>query len=151
MTKSTIGWIWVAGQTVLLLSLMVIPSGDAWPTGRTVGVIGALMFLGGLAFFAIATLNLGASFTPTPVPVSSGRLKTTGLYSLMRHPIYTGVFITISGVAVASGSMTQVIMTLATFVFFDRKAAWEEQQLRETYSGYADYASRTAKFFPGTR
>ena len=84
MTKSTIGWIWVAGQTVLLLSLMVIPSGDAWPTGRTVGVIGALMFLGGLAFFAIATLNLGASFTPTPVPVSSGRLKTTGLYSLMR-------------------------------------------------------------------
>ncbi len=109
------------------------------------------MFLGGLAFFAIATLNLGASFTPTPVPVSSGRLKTTGLYSLMRHPIYTGVFITISGVAVASGSMTQVIMTLATFVFFDRKAAWEEQQLRETYSGYADYASRTAKFFPGIR
>lgn len=151
MTKSTIGWIWVAGQTALLFSLMVIPNGEAWPTGRTAGVIGVLMFLGGLAFFTIATLSLGNSFTPTPVPVSSGRLKTTGLYALMRHPIYTGVFVTISGVAVASGSIIQVLMTLATFVFFDRKAAWEEQQLRQTYPGYADYASGTAKFFPGIR
>jgi protein-S-isoprenylcysteine O-methyltransferase Ste14 len=36
-----------------------------------------------------------------------------------------------------------------TVVFFDRKARWEEAQLRERYPDYAEYASRTPRFVPG--
>lgn len=149
MSKSAIGWTWVLGQAVLLGALILIPAGSAWPTDGAVGVIGSLLFFGGLIFIGVAALRLGSSLTPTPVPLEAGSLKTTGLYAYMRHPIYTGVLVTITGMAISSGSVLQVAITVITFIFFDRKAAWEEQQLRETYPDYGQYAANTPKFFPG--
>lgn len=149
MSRHLTGWTWVAGQAVLLLALILIPSGDAWPTGGAVRVIGSVLFFGGLIFMGVAALRLGTSLTPTPVPLKSGSLKTSGLYQFVRHPIYTGVLAVVMGMTVPSGSWLQLIVALLTFVFFDRKAAWEETQLRSTYPDYASYAADTAKFFPG--
>lgn len=148
MGKDATGWAWVAGQAVLILALILIPAGDAWPTGGAVRLLGNVLFFGGFIFMGIAALRLGTSLTPTPVPLKSGSLKTTGLYQFMRHPIYTGVLVVVLGMTVPSGSFTQLAVAALTFVFFDRKAAWEEIQLRETYPDYASYADKTAKFFP---
>ena len=67
----------------------------------------------------------------------------------MRHPIYTGVLVAALGLVLRSGSWLHVVIGVATFAYFDRKAAWEEGQLRNHYPDYRSYAERTAKFFPG--
>lgn len=143
------GWTWVAGQVVLFAALIAIPDGRAWPTTGAIGIVGNLAFFGGLAWIGIAALRLGTSLTPTPVPVKSGSLKTSGLYKFMRHPIYTGVLTVILGMTVPSGSILKLAVAALAFVFFDRKAAWEETQLARAYPDYERYAAHTAKFFPG--
>lgn len=148
MSRATIGWAWVGAQAVLLLALVFIPTSDDWPTPAWVNVVGGTLFFGGLVFMGIAALRLGSSLTPTPVPTSGGSLKTGGLYALVRHPIYTGVLAVVLGIAVRSGSWIHAALAVAGFVFFDRKAAWEEAQLAERYPEYPEYAATTPKFVP---
>lgn len=148
MNRSAVGWVWVAGQAVLLGALVLLPGNDHWPTPPWVEVSAAVLFFGGLAFIAVAALGLGAALTPTPVPNKRGSLTTTGLYRYMRHPIYTGVLTVVAGMTLRSGSWTHLILAAITVAFFDRKAAWEEKRLFEEYPDYGAYASRTAKFVP---
>lgn len=148
MSRSTVGWLWVAGQAVLLGLLILLPGGDGWGRPRWLLAVAGVLFFGGLALVAVAALRLGAGLTPTPVPTQAGQLTTSGLYRFVRHPIYTGVLLTAAGMVMRSGSWLQLGVGVALLVFFDRKAAWEEQQLRDRYPGYADYAAKTPKFFP---
>lgn len=53
------------------------------------------------------------------------------------------------GLTLRSGSFVTLAVAVVTVVFFDRKARWEEAQLRERYPDYAEYASRTPRFVPG--
>lgn len=70
------------------------------------------------------------------------------MYRWMRHPIYTGVLMLVAGLAMRSGKLVHLVIAVGTFVFFDRKARWEEARLAEKYSGYSDYAQQTPRFIP---
>ena len=89
MNKTVVGWLWVAGQGVLLAALVFWPGGDAWGTPAAVLAVAGVLFFGGLGLVVISALGLGRALTPTPVPTQSGQLTTTGLYGFVRHPIYT--------------------------------------------------------------
>lgn len=149
MNRHIIGWLWVGGQAALLGALIFLPNGDDWDRSGTLGTVANVLFFAGLALIGIGALRLGTGITPSPVPTSLGQLQTTGLYRFMRHPIYTGVLTAVVGMAMRSGTWVHVAIAAVTFVYFDRKAAWEEGQLREHYPAYAEYAARTNKFFPG--
>ncbi len=149
MSRAAIGWLWVAGQALLLGALVVVPGGDAWPKPTALVTVALVLVVAGLALVAVAALRLGTALTPTPVPNRTGMLTTGGLYRYVRHPIYTGVLAAVAGVTLRSGSWIHVGVAAVTVVFFDRKAAWEEAQLRRHYPGYDDYAARTPKFVPG--
>lgn len=151
MSRTTVGWLWVAGQAVLLGVLILLPGSDAWPRPTIITSVASLLFFGGLALIAVAALRLGRALTPTPVPTPAGDLITRGLYRFMRHPIYTGVLLTVTGITLRSGSWPHAVVAIVTFVFFDRKAAWEEARLAERFPGYDAYAAITPKFLPALR
>jgi len=142
------GWIWVAGQAVLLGALVLLPSRDDWSIPVALLSIAGVLFFGGLAIIAIGALGLGAGLTPTPVPTQNGSLITTGFFRHVRHPIYTGVLAVVIGVTLRSGSFIHLAVAIGTVLFFDRKAAWEEEQLSNHYLDYKHYAARTPKFVP---
>lgn len=148
MSKSTIGWLWVGGQAVLLGALVLWPTGSAWSRPAALLLVAGILFFGGLGLVAFSALGLGTALTPTPVPTRSGQLTTSGLYKFVRHPIYSGVLMVVAGITLRSGNWIHVVIAVATYAFFDRKAAWEEQRLRETYPDYDAYAARTPKFIP---
>ncbi len=143
-----IGWTYVAAQAVLLLALIFLPARDDWSTPSWLRTFGYLFVLAGLVIIAIASLRLGRSLTPTPVPTASGKLTTAGLYRFVRHPIYTGVLAVVLGLVVRSGSWIHFVIGVGTALFFNNKAKWEEQQLAERYPDYADYAAATPRFVP---
>ena len=149
MNQHITGCLWVGGQALLLGALILLPNGQAWDLSGTLGLVANVLFFGGLVIIAVGALRLGTGLTPSPVPTSLGELQTTGLYRFMRHPIYTGVLVAVLGLVLRSGSWLHVAIGVATFAYFDRKAAWEEGQLQDHYPDYGSYAERTAKFFPG--
>jgi len=148
MKDKAIGWGFVAIQGVILVLLVILPGGDAWPTPTWVhSTATALIFLG-FAVMIVASLGLGRGLTPTPMPTSSGSLTTTGAYRWVRHPIYTGVLAIVIAMTMQSGNWISLIIGVSAFIFFTIKARWEEERLGERYPGYRDYAAATPRFFP---
>lgn len=148
MTRSAIGWLWVAGQAVLLVCVALLPGRADWPTPGWLEAVAGIVFFAGLAVIGAAALGLGRALTPTPVPNHRGDLITNGFYRYVRHPIYTGVLAVVTGMTLRSGSWPVLAVATLTFVFFDRKAAWEEQQLVSQFPDYPTYAARTPRFIP---
>jgi protein-S-isoprenylcysteine O-methyltransferase Ste14 len=151
MSERRIGWGFVTLQVVLLVVLVVLPSRSDWAVPgwlRTVGLAGIVL---GLVGIGGASIVLGRSLTPTPVPRGAGELTTTGLYAWVRHPIYTGVLLVVVGLVVGSGSLVTLVVGVLTVVFFQVKARWEEHRLAEVYPDYPAYAARTPRFVPRIR
>lgn len=148
MNRTRTGWLFVAAQAVLLITLVALPADDAWSTPGWLQAIGLVAVVGGVALVAIAALRLGPALTPTPVPTEAGALTTDGLYRFVRHPIYSGVLAAVIGVTIRSGSIPVLVVAVVTVGFFHLKARWEEERLTERYPDYPAYASVTPRFLP---
>jgi protein-S-isoprenylcysteine O-methyltransferase Ste14 len=91
---------------------------------------------------------LGNSLTASPLPKQRGQLITTGLYSYVRHPIYSGLLLLSLGVVLDAGWWPQLVIALMLFLLLRIKAQFEESLLRKAYPKYAAYALKTPMFFP---
>jgi len=151
MSNRQAGWLFVAAQFALLATLIVLPTGAGWRRPTWLTMAGIALVIGGLVVVAVAASHLGESLTATPEPKGEASLRTGGLYRFARHPIYSGVLLIVVGLVVRSGSFVTLAVGVATVVFFDRKAAWEERRLTATYPGYAEYARITPRFLPRRR
>ncbi len=145
-----IGWALVAAQAVLLILFVVLPKRRGLLVPPDVlDVFGIILMIAGLAVFLIALLNLGAALTPTPVPQEGAALRTGGIYSLVRHPIYSGILVAALGFTLAVGSIWQVLVWLTLVVFFYAKAFWEDRLLAEKHGvALLDYADHVSSFVP---
>lgn len=147
--RTRAGWLFVAAQVVLLVALVLVPTGTDWPMPAWLRWLSLALVVGGLAGIALASLHLGSALTPTPVPNGRGELRTGGLYRYVRHPIYTGVLAAVVGVTIGTRQWWGMALGVATVAFFSVKARWEEARLAEAFPGYADYAAATPRFVPG--
>lgn len=148
MTEGRIGWTFVAVQMLLLLALVLAPDAGHWSTSGIVDLASTILVGVGLVIMVAAALRLGPALTPTPVPNSSGRLTTHGLYRYCRHPIYSGILVIVTGLMIGSGSLWVVALGVLTIVFFNAKANWEESQLARRFPAYESYVAATPRFVP---
>jgi protein-S-isoprenylcysteine O-methyltransferase Ste14 len=102
----------------------------------------------GIALMIIGATGLGRGLTATPLPNAHAQLRTGGLYRFVRHPIYSGLLLTMASVTAASGSGLRLLTLGALFVLLTVKARWEERRLSQRFEGYAQYAARTPRFVP---
>jgi protein-S-isoprenylcysteine O-methyltransferase Ste14 len=146
--RTRTGWLFVAAQVVLLVALVLVPTGSAWPVPGWLRAFSTGLVLAGLAVVVVGGLSLGRALTPTPVPNGRGGLRTRGLYRFVRHPIYTGVLAVVLGLTLASRSWVGLAIGVGTVAFFGVKARWEEARLAEAFPGYRAYAAVTPRFVP---
>jgi len=78
------------------------------------------------------------------------QLNTTGIYSVVRHPLYLGNFFMWLGLAMMSGNIWFVItFCLFYWIYYERIMFAEEQFLKSKFGNvYADWADRVPTFFP---
>ena len=108
-------------------------------------IINVLAFVS-LAVFIFARLSLGRSIGF--VPANRG-IITTGAYSFVRHPIYTGVFIALLGFVLRSYSPLNLMLASTLILLFMIKSVVEESFLREDPE-YAAYLERVRwRWLPG--
>ena len=133
-------------QSVLLAGVLFAPAPfavsvpGAWRLGFT-----AVKYLA-VGFGAVAALQLGSGLTPWPTPRAGARLVTTGVFALVRHPIYAALLALCFASALASGSPVRLLFALALFVLIRRKVRYEEGLLARRYADYAAYAKRVKRF-----
>ena len=143
--------VWVTTQLMLMVALLFAPGWlplSALAPFRGVGL--TLAWLGMiLAGWASLYSRAGKSFTPMPSPRDNAILQTTGPYSWVRHPVYSSLLLWAFGVALAGGTASHLLLAAAHLLFFNAKAAYEERALAKKFSGYADYAAKTPRLFPG--
>ena len=77
-------------------------------------------------------------------------LNTTGMYSLVRHPLYVGNYFMWLGPAILSGNFWFVVaFTLFYWVYYERIMYAEEQFLRNKFGkAYIDWSDKVPAFVP---
>ena len=76
-------------------------------------------------------------------------LVEKGPYSVVRHPIYTGMLIMVLGTAIVAGALAQIVAIVFVFVGFWIKMKQEEALLVTHFPNeYPAYQKRTKRIIP---
>lgn len=137
----------LAGLVVQTALLNVLPLSRQPLLVRGVGMV---IFLGGLALAVAGRLQLGKNWADLEdYQVLAGQaVVQKGVYRYIRHPIYTGDVLLVSGLELALNSWLVVgAALLALFVY--RQARAEERLLAENLPDYQAYQKHTRMFIPG--
>ena len=145
------GYIWVFVQAVLFLLYvftLIFSASASWGAWRWLGV--PLIAVG--AWVGLAALRMhGRRLTPLPEPNPALGLQRTGVYAVIRHPMYTGLLLSAFGLAVLAQKPLAIAAAGALTAFFNLKAREEERRLQRCYPDYADYQRATGRFLPRWR
>jgi len=77
------------------------------------------------------------------------RLIDSGVYSLVRHPMYLGVLLFCLGFFFISLSLLSLAVWIMFFIFYDKMATFEERDLIRIFGErYAAYQKRVPKWVP---
>lgn len=131
---------------VQTLFLDVLPISDQPETLRLVGLA---IFTLGLTVAVVGRIQLGENWENVEdYRVRPGQdLVATGLYRYIRHPIYAGDMLLLTGLELALNSWLVLGVIVAVLVFV-RQALAEEAILAESLPGYAKYREKTKRFIP---
>ena len=108
-----------------------------------------MLGLGALVLIIKGLIDLGKNLTPLPYPIDNGELVQTGIYGIVRHPLYSGGILTALGWTIFQFSLSHLIATVILVIFFDIKSSHEETWLVEKYPDYSDYRQKVKKLIPG--
>lgn len=140
---------WVIAQGILLVLIALTPQNTSpWLGHRLFMLLGVLLLGMGLLLLLWSVVELGRNITPFPRPIPGGQLVTTGVYGLVRHPLYGGLILAYLGFSLLTTSLLRIILTLVLLIFFDAKARYEEAWLEDVYFEYAAYRQQVKKFIP---
>lgn len=141
----------VTAQFALIGLAAALPGGDAWPVPGWLRVLAWLGVATGVGIMLLGGTALGRGLTAVPIPNRHAVLRTGGLYRIVRHPIYTGLLLTVGSFVVAAASWPRAGAFVALVVLITVKARWEEVRLARRFAAYPAYAARTPRFVPGWR
>ena len=106
-----------------------------------VSVVGDVLVGVGLLIAMITTIQNG--YAGANIKVESDQMVvSTGVYSLVRHPMYFGNVVLMIGVPLALGSYWGLLFVIPGLVILATRILDEEKVLTLELSGYREYAQR---------
>lgn len=135
----------MAGLWLSLAGMMVVSALDhrfGWSTVPTaICVVGDILVAVGLGVAMLVVIQ--NSYAAATVQVEAGQsLASTGLYRLVRHPMYTGNVIMQVGIPLALGSYWGLVFVIGGLVVLALRIRDEEELLREELDGYREYTQQ---------
>lgn len=109
------------------------------PVPTTICLAGDVLVAVGLGISMLVVIQNG--YAASTITVESGqKLVSTGLYALVRHPMYTGTIIMTLGTPLALGSYWGLVFVIPCLLGLAVRIGDEEQLLSQELDGYRDYA-----------
>lgn len=147
---------WVAAQAGLLAAGVVGGLAESGMRGRDLSsaspamVVGAGLLVASALVLGKAARDLSSSLTMSPTPVDDSRnVVDSGIYGIVRHPMYTGALLAMGGYALVTGSWLSGGVTMILIPFLAAKSRHEEQLLMAHLPGYEAYRGRVRyRFIP---
>jgi len=109
-------------------------------------LVSLLLVIAGTVFAISAVLVLGRSISLLP---EARRLVTRGPYALVRHPLYLGEIVAVTGVTLQYLSAWALLLLGLLCVCQLQRMKNEERVLSQVFPEYVDYMARTARLVPG--
>jgi protein-S-isoprenylcysteine O-methyltransferase Ste14 len=138
---------WVLIQAVLLVGAIVAGLvGAPWPEELQALALVIAIIAGAVGLWLVASAvgTLGKSVSPLPRPPAASELKESGVYALVRHPIYGGILLLSFAWSLAL-SPWALIPTAALGIALVFKSRLEERWLIERHPAYAGYRERVRR------
>lgn len=148
---------WSAGVTIAAYGVGVIlwllnPAWVAWaavPLPAGLRWCGAPCMALGAALHLWGSHHLGRNLTVTISTRADHALITSGPYSWVRHPLYTGGMVESLGVVFLVANWAVAVSAFAFWVVVAIRTAKEEAVLIETFGEeYCEYRRRVGRFLP---
>ncbi len=143
----------VVASSIAILLVYALPGLDrryGWTAVPTwLVVVGFAVVTGGYVVNLVAMLQ--NAYASRVVEIQERQtLVDTGLYSIVRHPMYTAIIFIYAGSALALGSFVALAPALLMPFVLALRIANEEKVLREGLPGYEEYVKRVRfKLIPG--
>jgi protein-S-isoprenylcysteine O-methyltransferase Ste14 len=123
-------------------------SGNAITTDPWLQGIGLAFFVFGLALAIWARVHLGRNWGMPMSEKSDPELVTTGPYSSVRHPIYTGIILAMIGTTIAV-SLYWLVAVILTGAYFLYSAIVEDRTMARLFpASYPQYKRSTKMLIP---
>jgi protein-S-isoprenylcysteine O-methyltransferase Ste14 len=138
--RVVMGGLWLSLATMLVVSVLDYRFGwSAVPTA--ISLVGDVLVAVGLAVPVLAVIQ--NSYAAVTVQVGEGQqVVSTGLYGLVRHPMYTGNVIMMVGIPIALGSYWGLVFVVPGLIVLAWRIRDEEQLLQEKLGGYREYTQQ---------
>ncbi|MDF2829076.1 MAG: putative protein-S-isoprenylcysteine methyltransferase [Mycobacterium sp.] len=107
-------------------------------------VVGDVLVVGGLVLSQLVVVQ--NSYAAATITVEADQpLVSTGLYGVVRHPMYLGALIMMVGMPPALDSLWGLVAVAVALPVLAARILDEEKMLRQELPGYTEYASRVRK------
>jgi protein-S-isoprenylcysteine O-methyltransferase Ste14 len=132
----------IAGLYLSLALMVVVSVLDhrfGWSSVPTaICLVGDVLVAVGLGVVGLVIIQ--NSYAASTVQVQAGqKVVSTGLYGLVRHPMYTGNVIMLIGIPFALGSYWGLVFVIPGLIVLACRIRDEEKLLREQLTGYREY------------
>jgi protein-S-isoprenylcysteine O-methyltransferase Ste14 len=119
------------------------------PGAPWVLVAGVALTYAGLGLAIWARIILGRNWSGTVTIKEDHKLVQTGPYSVVRHPIYSGLLLAVLGTALVKGEWRGLLAAVLVFPIFAVKARTEERFMIEQFGeAYEQYRRHTRALVP---
>jgi protein-S-isoprenylcysteine O-methyltransferase Ste14 len=117
---------------------------------RAVQLTGLALAVAGFMAVPVAQNAMGASWRIGVDAAERTQLVTTGIFALVRNPIFTAMITAVAGLTAMTPTWPQLLVLLTVIAGIELQVrAVEEPYLRSTHGpAYTDYTSRTGRFLP---
>ena len=118
-------------------------------SSKAIGCLGLILLTTGLLLAGVAVRQMGASWRIGIDNHAPGPLVSRGLFSRVRHPIYSGMLLATAGIAGVTADLVSVAAAAALWVGIPVQARLEEGFLLSQYPReYPSYQEHTGRFWP---
>lgn len=110
---------------------------------------GLALFAAGIVLQSSAMWSIRGFYTVRLGVRPGQRLATTGPYRLVRHPGYLSYLLSLTGIGIAMGSLTALVLTILVVPFIVWRIRGEEAMLVAEFGDeYRAYVRRTRRLVP---
>lgn len=113
-----------------------------------VRTISLVLIVCGLLVLILALFSYRQRVTPNPVPLENVQLRTGGIYSVIRHPMYTFALMFAIGYTLFFNAYFSFLLNIIVIIFLIYKIRFEENQLIKKFPQYTEYRKHTNKLIP---
>jgi protein-S-isoprenylcysteine O-methyltransferase Ste14 len=142
---------WISIPVCFAVGRMIARQGIGFPLDSSCKYIGIGVFVIGFIIRWVSVFQLGSMFTVDVSISSTHRLKTNGMYTIVRHPSYLGLMLITAGISLfMCNALSSLVIIVAIFSVTNYRIYVEEKALIAEFNGqYEDYKKRVRKMLPG--